>query len=351
MLKSITLVVILLISTSYSQTLKPGQVVEIIDGENLVVSTKNNGRLKVRLAGIDAPEKDQPFYGESTNNLSSMVRDKEVSIHTYKIDSLGRYVSKVLIGDQDIGLIQIRDGFAWHNRDKSESSTEEFDRYSFIESEAKSQKRGLWSGTPIEPWVWRRGATLPPPVADKPQNVIGIDPRETFIGVEATKLYYPFKCDEAKYDVRVIQRTFYSEEEAIKAGFRRSDKCTTYKPQAETQQKATLLKTARAIKIIQVTSDIEAYRRKIVTIEGEISMSTAFCCSFDETIAYSFNLSDGTDSITAYTRKSSGAAKLRSLLLARDDPRGWVKVRVEILPGSTPNRTYGLLLDFVLYSD
>ena len=74
----------------------------------------NNRQFKVRLAGIDAPEKGQDFAHNSKQNLWYLVFGKSVLLQSRKLDRYGRIVAKVSIGQLDVNLQQIKAGLAWH---------------------------------------------------------------------------------------------------------------------------------------------------------------------------------------------------------------------------------------------
>jgi micrococcal nuclease len=337
------------------------RVVAILDAENLTVQTNGNIPFRIRIGGIDAPEPNQPFGTEARAELASMVKDREVSIEKGKIDSQGHFVSRVLIDGKDLALEMIKAGVAWHNRDRSEVSGANFDAYSSAELKARTAKIGLWANeNPVEPWEWRKRPRSSQPASNAARPVSSTN--QVYVGDVGKRLYYALECDEAKFNPSVAQRGFYSEKEAIDAGFTRGATCTPRKPEVTDASVAnatarggtsgTTLRTAKAIKIIQVTSNIEAYKGKLVTVEGEINMSTRFTGPFSgkDAVVFAFRIADGTDSLMGYTLKTSGASRLRGLLLQRDDPSAWGKFRIIVAKGADPNDAYGELIDFVLYN-
>lgn len=169
------LVVLLLqvVSIAHSETLH-GRVVAIADGDTVTVLDATNTQHKIRLAGIDAPEKMQSFGIRSKQNLSHLVYGKPVSVEYKKLDRYGRIVGKVMVASPDIcpearadcpktldpGLAQITVGLAWHYKQYSkEQSEEDRERYAFAEDEARAKRAGLWQEkNPVPPWDWRRNA-------------------------------------------------------------------------------------------------------------------------------------------------------------------------------------------------
>ncbi|MHB9100772.1 MAG: thermonuclease family protein [Sulfuricella sp.] len=134
-----------------------GNVVGVADGDTITVLDADKVQHKIRLTGIDAPEKKQPFGNRSKQSLSDMVFSKIVSVETVKRDRYGRELGKVLAGGMDVNLEQVRAGLAWHYK-AYERTQSAMDRqaYADTENEAKAAKRGLWvDADPMPPWEWR----------------------------------------------------------------------------------------------------------------------------------------------------------------------------------------------------
>lgn len=103
----------LLISPAYAEILQ-GRVVRVTDGDTITVLDTNNTQYKVRLAGIDAPEKKQPFGKVSKSSLSDLIYNKTVLVDWSKHDRYERLVGKVWLNELDVNLEQIKRGLAWH---------------------------------------------------------------------------------------------------------------------------------------------------------------------------------------------------------------------------------------------
>lgn len=93
-----------------------GRVVGLADGDTITVLDTSLVQHKVRVAGIDAPEKGQPYGNRSKGSLSSLVMGKSVQVQWHKKDRYGRVVGQVSVGGVDAGLEQVRSGMAWHYR-------------------------------------------------------------------------------------------------------------------------------------------------------------------------------------------------------------------------------------------
>jgi endonuclease YncB( thermonuclease family) len=134
-----------------------GQVVGVADGDTITVLDADKVQHKIRLAGIDAPEKKQAFGNRSKDSLSGMVFDKTVNVETEKRDRYGRRIGKVLVNGQDVNLVQIERGMAWFYRQyQREQSPNDRKLYEAAEDAAMAGKRGLWRDTdPVAPWEFR----------------------------------------------------------------------------------------------------------------------------------------------------------------------------------------------------
>lgn len=127
-----------------------GKVVAIADGDTLTVLVDKVG-VKIRLDGIDAPERAQPFGTRSREKLSELVFGKTVRVVTKGSDRYGRTIGVVFIDGENVNAKMIESGLAWHY--KRYSTDAELDR---LERDARREKRGLWSDpAPVEPWNWR----------------------------------------------------------------------------------------------------------------------------------------------------------------------------------------------------
>ena len=143
-------------------------VVGVADGDTVTVLDAANEQHKIRVAGIDAPEKKQAFGDRSKQSMSRMVFDKQVLVEWSKKDRYGRVIGKVLVAQEnclkescpknlDSGLAQVAFGLAWHYKKyEREQSVEDRRIYAQTEIEAQTKKIGLWSEpNPVAPWDFR----------------------------------------------------------------------------------------------------------------------------------------------------------------------------------------------------
>ena len=132
-------------------------MIGVSDGDTITVLDSSKTQHKVRLAGIDAPEKAQAFGNRSKQSLSDLVYMKDVTIETNKIDRYGREIGKVIHNGADVCLEQVKRGMAWWYRDyRYEQSPEDRVLYEAVEDAAKAARVGLWHDKePVAPWEWR----------------------------------------------------------------------------------------------------------------------------------------------------------------------------------------------------
>lgn len=144
-----------------------GYVIGVADGDTITVLGADRQQHKIRLQGIDAPEKAQPFGQRSKENLSRLVFNKEVRVEWEKRDRYKRIVGKVWVQPAscpscpmtlDAGHAQITVGLAWwYRKYATEQSPQDRGAYEFSEQEARAKSVGLWrEDDPMPPWEWRR---------------------------------------------------------------------------------------------------------------------------------------------------------------------------------------------------
>lgn len=142
---------------SFADTLH-GRVVRVLDGDTVSVLDASNTEHRIRLMGIDAPEKKQPFGNKSKQSLSDLVYEKQVVVEYSKQDRYGRTVGKVIVNGRDANLEQVNLGMAWHYKKyQKEQPVDDRSKYARSEEQAKAEKRGLWiDPEPTPPWAWRK---------------------------------------------------------------------------------------------------------------------------------------------------------------------------------------------------
>jgi len=134
---------ILLATTAHADTIM-GRVVGIADGDTLTLLDATNTQHKVRLSGIDSPEKKQPFGQHCKQSLSDLAYGRTVAVASSKLDRYGRVIGKVLVDGEDANLEQIRRGCGWHyKRYMNEQPLDDRLAYNAAEESARAGRVGL----------------------------------------------------------------------------------------------------------------------------------------------------------------------------------------------------------------
>lgn len=199
-----------------------GRVVGISDGDTVTI-LKDRSQIKIRLAGIDAPEKGQAFGQRSKENLSRLIFGKDVKVYTFKTDRYGRTVGKIMIDDLDINLQQIKDGYAWvYQAYLRELLPSDRKLYLAAESSARSEQAGLWRDTePIAPWDYRK----PPVRTFTAPKYAAVSTEALIKGNKNSMIFHEPGCrDYNKISPRNIV-WFKTASEAIAAGYRKARNC------------------------------------------------------------------------------------------------------------------------------
>jgi endonuclease YncB( thermonuclease family) len=137
-----------------------GTVVSVADGDTLTLLDASKTTHRIRLDGIDAPERKQAFGQRARQSLAALAHGREAVADCPKKDRYGRAVCRVTVNGVDVGLEQVRRGLAWHYvRYAHEQPPETRLDYSRAEQQARSERSGLWSSpSPVPPWDYRRAA-------------------------------------------------------------------------------------------------------------------------------------------------------------------------------------------------
>ena len=157
-MRKLLLIFVLFLSNFVNAKTIEGLVVGVADGDTITVLDQQKNTYKIRLQGIDAPEKKQAFGEKSKQSLHDLVHGKQVRIEYDKEDKYGRIVGKITLDDLDICLQQLVLGMAWHYKKyQNEQSVADRVVYNDAELKSKSLKLGLWADeTLMPPWEFRK---------------------------------------------------------------------------------------------------------------------------------------------------------------------------------------------------
>jgi endonuclease YncB( thermonuclease family) len=129
-----------------------GRVVAITDGDTIRV-LRGKEQVRVRLHGIDAPERKQAFGTRARQYAGELAHEKLVRVDVKGTDRNGRTVGAVILPNgRNLNHELVRAGFAWHLRRYAPHDRE----LARLEQEARKAKRGLWTDpAPVAPWEFR----------------------------------------------------------------------------------------------------------------------------------------------------------------------------------------------------
>lgn len=252
-----------------------GKVVDLGWGDSVTVLDAQSKQHRVRLLGIDAPEKEQAFGPAARQKLSALVFGKMIAVKYQKMDRNGRPLGKVLLGTTDVNLEMLKAGLAWYYANDSDLPATDRPLYANAERDARAAGRGLWQDEgPVPPWEFRQARKQKPPpgmpgnesatdpaltasnaaaeksdeddaiTAATAEKLAGSDkdsdagsekgdastkfpkaPKETVTGDSSSKIYYRSSCPEVEKVSPQNRISFGSVEDAEKAGFRRTPNC------------------------------------------------------------------------------------------------------------------------------
>jgi micrococcal nuclease len=130
----------------------PYRVVGIADGDTISVLV-GSVEERVRLAGVDTPERGQPFGARAKEFTGAACFGEFITLLPEGRDRYDRIVADVILPDgKSLSRELVRAGLAWHYKQYSDDRT-----LTELEDEARQAGRGLWSDPdPTPPWEWRR---------------------------------------------------------------------------------------------------------------------------------------------------------------------------------------------------
>jgi endonuclease YncB( thermonuclease family) len=221
--RTLSCTLILLIIASPSLADFSGSVVGVLDGDTIDVL--HNGQAeRIRLNGIDCPEKGQAYGKKAKQFTSGLVFGKQVTVKAFKKDRHGRTVADVLLSDgTNVSHELVKAGLAWWYKQYAKHD----ETLAHLEQDAREQKRGLWSDpNPVPPWEVRH----PPSkrleaAADASKGVSPADSTPPIIGNRHSHKYQRPDCPNYTATAPKNRVTFDSVEEAEKAGYQLAGNC------------------------------------------------------------------------------------------------------------------------------
>jgi micrococcal nuclease len=141
-----------LVPKQESSTEKKGAVVHIVDGDTYDIMLAGQ-KIRIRMDGIDAPERGMDYYKQAKNYLGELCANNEIRVEITDTDRYGRSIGKSYLPDgRELGQEMVKAGLAWHFKKYSDDAT-----LALCEEEAKNAGLGLWSlSNPEAPWEHRK---------------------------------------------------------------------------------------------------------------------------------------------------------------------------------------------------
>lgn len=195
--------------TSYAWT---GKVVGISDGDTIKV-IHNGEQVKIRLYGIDTPEKKQAHGKAAKRFTVTLVEGKEVVVDPVAKDRYRRTVGLVRVDNKLVNEEIVRAGYGWVYRRycKKDFCSKWLD----LETQARSAKIGLWADPdPVSPWEWRHG---------KKEQKVTSKSDGLLHGNTKSHVFHRPRCKH--YSCKNCMESFKDRTTAIKAGYRPCGLC------------------------------------------------------------------------------------------------------------------------------
>lgn len=130
-----------------------GSVVSVLDGDTLEVLHEQHPE-RIRLSGIDCPEKRQAYGKKAKQAASDLAFGKDVTIQAHGHDKYKRTIGTVILPDgMNLNQELVKQGWCWWYRKYAPGDTV----LEGLEYEAREAKKGLWADPqPVPPWEWRK---------------------------------------------------------------------------------------------------------------------------------------------------------------------------------------------------
>ena len=186
-----------------------GKVVGISDGDTIKV-LHNREQVKIRLHGIDTPEKAQAFGKKAKKFTAGMVAGKMVEVKKTDTDKYGRTVAIITVNGKNLNESLVASGFAWvYRKYCKQAYCRDWLR---LEANARKNKLGLWRDPhAMAPWKWRH--------KDEDRGI----GQTGFHGNTSSHVFHKPGCKH--FNCRNCTVEFKSRNAAVNAGYRPCGMC------------------------------------------------------------------------------------------------------------------------------
>lgn len=129
-----------------------GKVIRVDDGDTFELLIENNKTIKIRMEGIDAPERGMPYYRVAKNFLLNQISGETVKVEITDKGPYNRYIGLTYHNDKEMSAEMLREGMAWHFKKYNSHS-----HFAELEQLARENRVGLWEEeNPVPPWIHRK---------------------------------------------------------------------------------------------------------------------------------------------------------------------------------------------------
>lgn len=201
-----------------------GKVLSVIDGDTLTVARTSKGE-RVRLYGVDCPEKNQDSGERARQFTMDMLLGKEVEVVPVSRDNRGYPLAIIKLGDLIFNRKLVEAGLAWV--DMKACYRKECPEWSRLQDQAQESKVGLWAAPgPIPPWELRtpvkKATRSPSKIKGGEVTAIG-QPPEIYHGDVVNHIFHAPGCRD--FNCKNCIAVFKSKDAAKRAGYKPCEVC------------------------------------------------------------------------------------------------------------------------------
>lgn len=128
-----------------------GKIVRVSDGDTVVLLDSTNTQHKIRLDGIDCPERAQDYGTKATDFTKNLCAGKYVKVDVAGIDKYKRVLGVLWVDGANVNEELLKNGLAWQYKYNNSA------QYKIFENNARKKKLNIWSmSNPTAPWDFRK---------------------------------------------------------------------------------------------------------------------------------------------------------------------------------------------------
>ncbi len=196
-----------------------GKLVKVLDGDTVDVLQEGKAE-RIRLHGIDAPEKGMPHGQKAKQYVLDLAAQKIVTVEVKDTDRYGRTVGEVILPDgRSLNREIVKAGYAWWYRQYSKDAS-----LGVLEAEARNARRGLWADKePMPPWEWRAAKRNQHKEPQAKHSVQEDHSGTVYHGNTSSMVFHKSTCKH--YNCKNCTDVLASKEEAVGRGYRPCGTC------------------------------------------------------------------------------------------------------------------------------